>query len=92
MILVARRIERLESLRDEILTKAKSEGKFTCIKIHVAALDVRDEKAVSEFVESGLPEEFKVRRRRCCFLGLFACSPRSRFQLAARTPARSLEG
>lgn len=59
LVLVARRLDRLESLRDEILGRAKEEGKFNSIKIHVASLDVRDGAAVSEFFVSGLPEEFK---------------------------------
>ena len=56
LVLVARRLERLEALRAEILGSAS--GEFPTLKIHAAVLDVRDAKAVSEFLES-LPAEFK---------------------------------
>lgn len=56
LVLVARRQERLEALKTEIL--ASVSGSFPDLKIHTAALDVRDAKAVSEFLET-LPEGFE---------------------------------
>ena len=65
LVLVARRIERLEALKAEILSSVAAEAAAASsssssshagsVQIHVASLDVRDSKAVSRFLES-LPE------------------------------------
>lgn len=57
LVLVARRQERLEALKAEILSSSSSSANKD-IKIHTAVLDVRDARAVSEFLET-LPDEFK---------------------------------
>lgn len=58
LVLVARRRERLEALKDEILASISSSSSDPPLRIHTATLDVRDPKAVSEFLET-LPLEFK---------------------------------
>ena len=71
LVLVARRLERLEALKAEILESVSSASSSSSspsspsssapakeIKIHTAVLDVRDARAVSEFLET-LPEDFK---------------------------------
>jgi NADP-dependent 3-hydroxy acid dehydrogenase YdfG len=51
LILIARRADRLETVRDELITQYD-------IKIHIAGCDVRDYHQVESFILS-LPEEFR---------------------------------
>jgi NADP-dependent 3-hydroxy acid dehydrogenase YdfG len=64
LVLVARRRERLEALRAEILASVSSPSpscssrSFPDLRIHTAVLDVRDAEAVSGLLDS-LPAEFR---------------------------------
>ena len=58
LVLVARRQDRLEEIKAEILSSSSSSPANKDVKIHTAVLDVRDARAVSEFLET-LPDEFK---------------------------------
>jgi 3-hydroxy acid dehydrogenase / malonic semialdehyde reductase len=57
LVLVARRQERLEALKAEILSGSVSSSSHPDLKVHTAVLDVRDAKAVSDFLTT-LPEGF----------------------------------
>ena len=59
LVLVARRAERLEALKSEILASVSSPSSSSqVIQIHTVVLDVRDSKAVSKLLDS-LPDGLK---------------------------------